>query len=49
MSWDSGSQLTITSVLASPPVAVNKATEFASRFAWVSCTALGVPVDPEVS
>ena len=49
MSWDRGSQLTITSVLVSRSTAVTMATEFANRFAWVICTALGVPVDPEVS
>jgi len=49
MSCDSGSQLTITSVVASPSVAVNRAFELARMLAWVSWTALGVPVDPDVS
>ena len=49
MSWNSGSQLTITSRSATRFVAAYMDSTFAHRLRWVILTAFGVAVEPEVS
>src|SRR5580692_695092 len=49
MSWNSGSQHTITSVSTSTWAPVNIASALDTKFLWVIWTAFGDPVDPDVN
>ena len=49
MSWKHGNQLTITSVSGSTSAPANIASAFATKLRWLIWTALGDPVDPDVS
>ena len=49
MSWKHGSQLTITSVSVSKCAPMNIASALATMLEWVMQTALGIPVEPDVS
>ena len=49
MSWNSGSQLTMTSVSRSYSAPTNIASALEYRFRWLIRTALGGPVEPEVN
>ena len=49
MSWNKGSQLTITSVSMSNSAPTNIASALDTTLRWVIWTAFGLPVEPEVS
>ena len=49
MSWNSGNQLTITSVSTLTFAPTNIASAFETKLRCVICTALGDPVDPDVN
>ena len=49
MSWNNGSQHTITSVSTSTRAPTNIASAFDTKFRWVIWTAFGDPVDPDVN